>query len=161
MNARWETIAECLRDEIAESGGLLHLFDVQQQALAARDAAASVRHGNAINAFVRKLAECRARRDKVVDAFAVKHGLPTGTPVRSLLPSINAEARPLLSALIDETNHLLRRVRRASRRNHALLKGAAVLQQETLSLLRASTVPKPQPRLHAGVPAHSVLRAAG
>lgn len=161
MNARWEQIAECLRDEIAEYGGLLHLFDVQQQALAARDAAAALRHGNAINAFARKLSECRARREKVTDAFALKHGLPAGTAVRSLVPLIKADARPLLMALVDETNHLLRRVRRASRRNHTLLTGAAVLQQETLLLLRASSVPKPYSRSHAGADHHPPLRAAG
>jgi hypothetical protein len=161
MNARWEQIAECLRDEIAEYGGLLHLFDVQQQAIAARDPAASFRHGNAINAFARKLADCRARRDKVVDSFAMKHGLPAGTPMRSLLPYIKADARPLLKALVDETNHLLRRVRRASRRNHTMLTGAAVLQQETLSLLRASAVPKPHSRGHSSLDHHPALRAAG
>lgn len=160
MNARWEQIAECLRDEIAEYGGLLHLFDVQQQAIAARDPAASVRHGNAINSFARKLAECRARREKTVDAFAARHGFPAGTPVRSLLPCIKADARPLLMALVDETNHLLRRVRRASRRNHTLLTGAAVLQQETLLLLRASAVPKPLSRSHSLVD-QPALRAAG
>ncbi|HEX2855067.1 MAG TPA: flagellar export chaperone FlgN [Opitutaceae bacterium] len=161
MNARWEQIAECLREEIAEYGGLLHLFEVQQQALTSRDPAATLRHGNGINAIARKLAECRSRRDKVVDHFAAKHGFPPETPVLSLLPFIKADARPLLKALVDETNHLLRRVRRASRRNHTLLTGAAVLQQETLSLLRASAVPKPNSRGNAGSEHHSALRAAG
>jgi hypothetical protein len=136
MTAHWETIADCLREEIAEYGGLLHLFEVQQDALSARDTGSVLRHGNAINALARKLTDCRARRDKVVEAFAVRHGSPAGCSLRSLLPLIKADARPLLEALVDETNHLLRRVRRTSRRNHTLLAGAATLQQETLQLLR-------------------------
>jgi hypothetical protein len=136
MSARWEQIADCLREEIAEYGGLLHLFEVQQLALSNRDGGSVLRHGNAINALARKLTDCRTRRDKVVEAFATRHGSPPSSSLRSLLPLIKPDARPLLEALVDETSHLLRRVRRASRRNHALLAGAATLQQETLQLLR-------------------------
>src|SRR3954464_8840050 len=132
MIAHWKRIADCLRAELAEYGGLLNLFEAQQPALSERNSHTVLRHGNAINAFARSLARSRLRREKAVEAFALEHHRPPGSTLRSLLPLIDADARPLLQAPVEETNHLLRRVRRASRRNHTLLTGAADLQQETL-----------------------------
>lgn len=165
MTAHWKRIADCLREELAEYGGLLNLFEAQQRALSDRNPHTVVRHGNAINAIARSLARSRLRRDKAVEAFAVEHGRPATSTLRSLLPLIDADARPLLEALMDETNHLLRRVRRASRKNHSLLTGAADLQQETLQLLRPSAFKRSYGMRHGVAVANShpgiKLRAAG
>ena len=36
MSKHWEYIAECLRAELADYGGLLHLFEAQQRSLCGR-----------------------------------------------------------------------------------------------------------------------------
>jgi hypothetical protein len=133
MKPHWAIIADCLRRELIDYGGLLQLFEAQQHALYAKDAGDVLLHGSAIEALADNLAACRAQRDEAIDAFAAEHGQPPGCTLRSLLPLIAPDARPLLKALIDETNHLLHRVRRASRRNQILLGRAVELHQHTLA----------------------------
>jgi flagellar biosynthesis/type III secretory pathway chaperone len=161
----WEFIAECLREEIADYGGLLHLFEEQQQHLFNRGADAVLRLANEIEAQARTLAECRSRREQAVAAFAEAHGRPRTSSLRSLLPLVEPDARPLLEALINEVNALLHRVRRTSRHNHSLLSRAVEMHQETLQLLRPNTFTKtysPAGRVSVTT-AHtaSTLRAAG
>jgi flagellar biosynthesis/type III secretory pathway chaperone len=161
----WEFIAECLRAELADYGGLLHLFEEQQRGLFNRDADLVLRLGTEIEQQARAIAESRSRREQAVSAFAEKHQRPANSSLRSLLPLIEADARPLLEALISEVNLLLHRVRRTSRHNHSLLSRAVEMQQETLQQLRPNAFTKtysPGGRVSV-VSAHpSVsLRAAG
>ena len=165
MNTPWEFIAECLRAELADYGGLLHLFENQQRALFERDADTVLNLANEIEAHARALAESRCRREEAVAAFAEQHGRPMNTSLRAMLPLIEADARPLLEALINEVNLLLHRVRRTSRHNHTLLSRAVEVHQETLQQLRPNAFTKtysPAGRVSvsAAQPAVS-LRAAG
>lgn len=132
----WQLIAESLRQELAEYGALLHLFEAQQQSLFARDADAVLRLGGEIEDQARVLHDCRRRREQTVSAFAANVGLAASATLRSLIPHVEAEARPLIEALVNEVNHLLHRVRRVSRHNHTLLTRALEIQQETLRQLR-------------------------
>jgi flagellar biosynthesis/type III secretory pathway chaperone len=165
MKTHWEPIVSSLREELAEYGGLLHLFDGQQRALFDRDAEAVLLQATLIESQSRTLADCRLRREKVVAAFAVELGRPANSTLRSLLPLVAAEARPLLEALIDEINRLLHRVRRTSRHNHTLLARAVEVHQETLQMLRPNTFTKtysPSGRVSvAGGEVMGKLRAAG
>ena len=161
----WEFIAECLRNELAEYGYLLRLFEQQQQRLFERDANAVLHLGNEIEAQARTLAEFRVRREQAVATLAEAHGLPTTSSLRSLLPLIEEAAQPLLEALINEVNLLLHRVRRTSRHNHSLLSRAVEVHQETLQLLRPQSFTRtysPAGRVSL-TSAHSAstLRAAG
>jgi flagellar biosynthesis/type III secretory pathway chaperone len=165
MKTSWESIATSLREELAEYGGLLHLFDAQQRALFDRNAEAVLLQATAIEAQTRAVAEGRQRREKVVTAFALEHNRPANSTLRSLLPLVAAEARPLLEALIDEINRLLHRVRRTSRHNHSLLARAVEVHQETLQMLRPHAFTKtysPSGRVAvAGADLAGKLRATG
>ena len=161
----WEFIAGCLRDELADYGGLLHLFEAQQRALFDRDANTVLRLANEIEAHARALAQSRTRREEAVAGFAVENNRPSTSSLRSLLPFIEADARPLVEALINEVNALLHRVRRTSRHNHSLLTRAVEVHQETLAHLRPNSFTKtysPGGRVSVSS-AHSsaTLRAAG
>lgn len=136
MNNEWHRIAECLRTELAEYGGLLRLFEAQQRSLFERDPEAVLRRAHEIEAQARALGECRAHREEMVASFAVSLGCAPNSTLRSLLPKIEPVARPLLEALINEVNLLLHRVRRTSRHNHMLLSHALELHQETLLQLQ-------------------------
>jgi flagellar biosynthesis/type III secretory pathway chaperone len=165
ITIEWEFIAERLREELAEYGCLLRLFELQQQHLFERDANAVLHLGNEIEAQARTLSECRIRREQAVATFAESHGLPTTSSLRSLLPLIEVDAQPLLEALINEVNLLLHRVRRTSRHNHSLLSRAVEVHQETLQLLRPNSFTRtysPAGRVSLST-AHSAstLRAAG
>ncbi|MCX6954832.1 MAG: flagellar protein FlgN [Verrucomicrobia bacterium] len=138
----WEMIAEYLREELADYGGLLHLFETQQRALFDRDAPTVLRLANEIETHARTLSQSRTRREQTVAAFAEEHGRPAGSSLRSLLPLIETDAQPLIEALINEVNALLHRVRRTSRHNHSLLTRAVEIHQETLSHLRPNSFTK-------------------
>ncbi len=165
MNQPWQFIAECLRAELAEYGGLLHLFESQQLSLFKRDPEAVLRCAGEIEAQARAVAERRTRREEAVSQFAAAHGQPSTASLRSLLPFIANEARPLLEALISEVNLLLHRVRRTSRHNHTLLARAVELHQETLQHLRPQSFVKTYSAAGrvavAAAPLAGTLRAAG
>ena len=166
MKTHWELIVNSLREELAEYGGLLHLFEVQQRALFDRDPDAVLDHATSIEAQAQTLSGCRQRREQIVAAFALEHGRPANSTLRSLLPHVAPEAQPLLEALIDEINRLLHRVRRTSRHNHTLLARAVEVHQETLQMLRPHAFTKTySPSGHVSVTAGGELagklRAAG
>ncbi len=136
MNEPWTIIADALRAEIAGFGGLLHLFEQQQQRLFARDAEGVLRLSSDIEEHTRAMAVQRARREQLVADFAVGHEQPATATLRSLLPFIAADARPLLEALIAEVNVLIHRVRRLTRQNHTLLARTVESHQELMRTLR-------------------------
>jgi len=142
MSTQWEFIAECLRAELADYGGLLRLFEEQQRALFERDADSVLRFANEIEQQARAVGDSRCRREQAVAAFAAEHQRPATTSLRAMLPLIDADARPLLEALINEVNLLLHRVRRTSRHNHTLLARAVEVHQETLQQLRPQAFTK-------------------
>ena len=142
MTITWEYLADCLRRELADYGGLLHLFELQQSSLFDRDAQAVLGLSAAIEKQVRNVAGCRERREQAVAAFAVQHDEPRTSTLRALLPHVTPDARPLLQALIDEVNALLHRVRRVSRHNHTLLSRAVEIHQDVLQQLRPSAFVK-------------------
>jgi flagellar biosynthesis/type III secretory pathway chaperone len=166
MSKHWEFIAQCLRAELAEYGGLLHLFEAQQKSLCGRDAESVLRFATEIEAQARCVSETRTRREQAVASFAAEIGQPPASSLRALLPQIEADARPLLEALINQVNTLLHRVRRASRHNHTLLSRAVEVHQETLQHLRPQAFTKTYSaagRLAVAAVAHppSTLRVAG
>ena len=139
MRTSWQHIADCLRQELADYGGLLHLFEQQQRSLFARDSHTVMGLGAAIETQARTVAVCRTRREQAVADLAEQHGQPANATLRALLPLLDADARPLLEALIDEVNLLLHRVRRTSRQNHTLLTRAVEIHQEVLQQLRPTS----------------------
>lgn len=161
----WEFVATCLREELADYGHLLGLFEQQQQQLFERNASAVLHLGHEIEAQARTLGTCRIRREQAVADFARSRGLPANSTLRSLLPEIDVDARPLIEALINEVNTLLHRVRRTSRHNHSLLSRAVEVHQETLQLLRPNSFTRtysPAGRVSvAATHAAGTLRVAG
>lgn len=162
---QWEDIAACLREELAGYGYLLSLFEQQQQHLFERDANAVLHVGNEIEGQARTVGEIRVRRELAVAELAEALGQARTSTLRSLLPVIDVDARPLVEALINEVNLLLHRVRRTSRHNHSLLSRAVEVQQETLQLLRPNSFTRtysPAGRVSvAATHAAGTLRVAG
>ena len=142
MSKHWEFIAQCLRAELADYGGLLRLFEAQQESLCGRDAESVLLFATEIEVQARSVAESRCRREQAVAAFAEENGRAGSSSLRALLPLIEADARPLLEALINQVNTLLHRVRRASRHNHTLLSRAVEVHRETLQHLRPQAFTK-------------------
>jgi flagellar biosynthesis/type III secretory pathway chaperone len=142
MTTVWQNIAEDLRAELVEYGELLRLFEAQQRSLFNREPEDVLRFANEIEAQARLVGERRAQRETTVADFATANGQPSTTSLRAMLPLIEADARPLLEALINEVNALLHRVRRTSRHNHSLLSRTIEMHQETLQQLRPHSFTK-------------------
>ncbi|MBA3849963.1 MAG: flagellar biosynthesis protein FlgN [Opitutus sp.] len=136
MNQEWQMIADALRKEVAEYGGLLNLFEEQQRCLFLRDADSVLRLSTEIETHVLHLHEFRRNREAAVAAFAVERQQPPASTLRSLLPHFEAHVRPLIEALISEINVLIHRVRRVSRHNQSLLTRSVEAQQQLLRVLR-------------------------
>jgi flagellar biosynthesis/type III secretory pathway chaperone len=135
MTTLWKNVAECLRAEVAEYGRLLHLMEEQRDVIFKRDTAAVFRAGSSIQAQVNILHDCRRRREEMSAKLAAEHDRPPNSTLRSLVPLINPDGRPLMEALIAEVNRLIHRVRRTMRLNERLLACAVDCQQELLRRL--------------------------
>jgi flagellar biosynthesis/type III secretory pathway chaperone len=135
MNPDWTEIAECLRNEIAEYGTLLNLIEEQHKLIFKRDPAAIVALNPSLQTQVDVLHQCREIREKAAQEFAAAHGQPPARTMRSLIPLVGAEGRPLIAALIAETNHLVHRLRRAMALNQRLLACTVEFQQEFMRRL--------------------------
>lgn len=138
----WTPVVEALRNELAEYGGLLRLFDEQQKTILALDS-------DGVAAFVPQLEQqaeaarvCRLEREQTVRSYATQHGQPMGRSLRQLLPEFPAEVRPLLEALIDEINSLLKRAKQRTRQNHMMLGRLVELHRELVPNLRPQAFTK-------------------
>lgn len=132
----WQIIADHLRQELSDYGALLSLYEQQQQGLFARVPDTVLQTSGSIQMQVEHVADSRRRRERAVAEFAQSLGQPADSTLRSLLPLIDKDARPLLEALIGDINLMLHRVRRKHRQNHTLLSTAISMHRETLQMLR-------------------------
>jgi flagellar biosynthesis/type III secretory pathway chaperone len=139
MNPDWEILADNLRSELQAYGGLLQLFSAQQENLLRGDPDAVLSYAHEIEAQLRVTADVREHRENFVRAFAESNAQPADTSLRKLLGFFPEQVRPMLGALIDEINHLIRRVRRGVQRNHQILTRVVQLQQDTIRTLRPSS----------------------
>src|SRR5688500_19245102 len=112
MKKEWEMIAQCLRAELADYGGLLNLFEEQQRSDRGRDPQSVLRFATRIESQARLVAQSRNRREHAVAVFASENDRPATASLRAMLSLIEPDARPLLKELITEVNLLLRRVSR-------------------------------------------------
>lgn len=132
MNITWEHIVECLRNEVQEYGDMLRLFEEQQECVFNRDPGRLLQLIETTKDATQRAEDARRQREQCVSAFASGMGRAADATLRSLLPVIDDEARPLLQALIEEVNLLIHRVRRITRQNHLLLSRTVQLHQGLL-----------------------------
>ncbi len=155
MTDALQRLIEALRDELQQYGEMLALLDQQQEQVCARVAdelTATVlhiqEHGTVIQGARRHREECRT-------VVARSFGLRDETPFAELLPFLPPPVRPLVLALVEENNDLLRRVQHRARQNHFLLSRSVELMQSLIG----SLVPQSRPLTygHAGVMAPTML----
>jgi hypothetical protein len=142
MSAFWKGMADSLRSELTEYGHLLSLFEEQQALLFKRDAAGVVRITNAIDEQVEVVKQCRHERDRATGEFARAHGMPESSTVRSLVPLVLDEARPLLQALVGDLNKIIGRTRRIARHNRLFLIRTIETHQDLLRRFRPGSFTK-------------------
>ncbi len=111
---------------------MLRLLEEQQLALIRRDADRLHELAAALDAATQSADAVRRHREDAFRAFAAAQGCEAGATVRAILPAIEASARPLIEALVQEVNRLVYRTRKFTRQNHEMLGRACQLQQDLL-----------------------------
>ncbi len=143
----WEAVVDALRDELAEYGELLRLFDDQQKRIFALDAGGVSEYVPQLEQQAEVARGRRHDRESVVRAFASGRGRPGDRSLRQLLPEFPTEVRPLVEALIDEINRLLNRTRQRTRQNQMMLSRLVELHHELVPALRPQAFTKTYSRL--------------
>ena len=136
MNTFYQQVIEALRAELNEYGGLLHLFQEQQQFVLHHDPAGFLSLTEGVDEQIQRSIEKRIARENLVRETAVQAGVDPESPLTALLPYCPQPIRPLLSALIEEINDLLHRTQRRFRQNHMLLGQCLDLARQMVGLSR-------------------------
>ena len=121
MTATLEPVIEALRNELQQYGEMLALLEAQQQAVSQRQSGLVLNSVPAIEAQGSIIQDARRTSETHQRQLAWALGRPEGVPFQDLLPLLPGEYRPLISALVQEINQLLGRVREFAEQNHSQL----------------------------------------
>ena len=132
----WEPLAETLRNELQEYGGLYNLLSQQQDRIVDRQTDVVLSLNEEIEAQTRTVAELRGRREELVADLSERAGTSAQGTLRALIPHFPEVVQPLFEALMTDINHMVRRNRQKARQNHLLLSRAMELTEQTLRVLQ-------------------------
>jgi len=130
----FQQVIDALRAELNEYGGLLHLFQQQQQFVLHHDPEGFLALTDGVEEQIQRSAEKRIERERLVRETALLAGVDPELPLTALLPYCPEPFRPLLSALIEEINDLLHRTQRRLRQNHMLLGQSLELARQMVGM---------------------------
>ena len=137
-----EDLIPLLRAELEEYGWLLNLIEAQQHAIVQRSPDAVLELNESISVQVKKIQTRREAREQFVRDLAGRLNQPANSTLRALLGSFRAPIRPLLEALIEEVNSLVKRARRRAQQNQMLLARSIEVMQDVLHRLNPEMVTK-------------------
>lgn len=141
MNEFLQNFIESLREELKHYGELLALLDVQQTQVVRRLADELLVTVSAVNAQGAAIQVARREREQRQREFARSLGLSDDARISDLMVAMPEACRPLVSALVDENNQLLGRVRQRARQNHVLLSRSVELMQQFINSFCSVAVP--------------------
>lgn len=138
----WDELADALRDELAEYGGLLALLDEQRDAIAKGGVDDILEAGEKVREQARAAEERRALREEVSARIAARTGKNSEASVRELVSAIPPGARMMFESLIDEGAQVVRLSQKKVRRNSLMLARAADLNEKLLMAMRPQSATK-------------------
>jgi flagellar biosynthesis/type III secretory pathway chaperone len=134
-----QNLIDCLREELKEYGEMLALLDQQQDMLVRRATQDLLENVAAIDAQGAAIQGARLEREQRRLRLSRYLALPDNAAFSLLNARLPAAYRPLVQALVQENNDLLRRVQQRARQNHLLLYRALELMQRLISSLAPAT----------------------
>jgi len=154
-----------LREELGEYGEMLALLDRQQQQVIVRAADEVFQSIGAIKAQGLAIQHARARRDQCLAHVAQGFQPLEDAAFADVIPLLPTDYQPLVTALVEENNSLLVRVRQRARQNHLLLSRSMELMQSLINTLfpaQEMRVYNDQGSMHArGMSARPLYEAVG
>lgn len=125
-----EQIVAALRSELEEYGGLLNVFDEQQQAILNRQPDTVLALEERLAAQLSAVKTRRSKRESLVAGFAGDGRPPSRVSLLGTIPAFRESMRPLVEALATEINRLIARTRRKAEQNQLLLARTVEVMQE-------------------------------
>lgn len=138
----WDPLIDLLRSEVQEYGGLYNLLDRQQEEIFKRDPELVMNTNAEIERYMAEMGELRGHREAKVREMARACGADEEQSLSKMLPCFPDFMRPMLQALIDEINQMIRRTRQKARQNFLLLSKTMELNHETLQALQPENYSK-------------------
>ena len=132
MTAILEQVIEALRNELQQYGEMLALLEAQQEAVSQRESGSVLTSVPEIEAQSSAIQDARRIRETHQRQLAWSLGRPDSITFQELLPLLPDDYRPLISALVQEINELLGRVRHFAEQNHSQLRRSLELMDRFL-----------------------------
>jgi len=154
MTAPLEQVIEALRNELQQYGEMLALLEAQQEAVSQRESGSILKSVPAIEAQGIAIQEARRTRETHQRQLAWALGRPDSVTFQEIIPLLPEQYRPLVSALVQEINQLLGRVRHFAEQNHLQLRHSLELMDRFLvafsapceaAQLSSQNLPEPGP----------------
>jgi flagellar biosynthesis/type III secretory pathway chaperone len=141
IQEKFKEIVSALQNELQEYGGLLHLFDRQQNCIIHQDPTGFLDINLDVDEQIAKLSHIREQREELVRQTAVAIGKSADITLSSLTHNFQPEHQPLLRALIDEINDLITRTQRRTRQNRMLLAQCVESARQLLGVRNPGAMP--------------------
>jgi flagellar biosynthesis/type III secretory pathway chaperone len=141
MNEHLHNFIESLREELKQYGELLALLDLQQDQVLRRAADDILATTQTLNTQGEAIRVAREERIQRLRDLTGSLGLSDEVRIKAVLPSLAPAHRPLITALVEENNQLLVRVRQRARQNHILLHRSVELMEKLINSLCALSAP--------------------
>jgi flagellar biosynthesis/type III secretory pathway chaperone len=135
-----EQIVAALRAELEEYGGLLNVFDEQQQAILNRQPDTVLALEERLAAQLSAVKTRRSKREALVAGFAGDGRPPSRVSLLGTIPAFRESMRPLVEALATEINRLIARTRRKAEQNQLLLARTVEVMQEVCERVNPGAV---------------------
>ncbi|HEY0455548.1 MAG TPA: flagellar export chaperone FlgN [Verrucomicrobiae bacterium] len=135
MTAFLEKLIEALRNELQQYGEMLALLDHQKELVRLRGADEILHSIAAINTQSAMIQIARETREYNQRQLANGLKQPAAATFAQLLPLLPGQYRPLVSALLQENNELLERVRQRAQENQVLLRRSLEMMQRFITTL--------------------------
>ena len=138
----WDPLVELLRREVQEYGGLYNLLSRQQQEIFTRDPQKVMDTNAEIERYMQGMGGLRESRENKVREIARACGADEEQSLTSMLPKFPEFVRPMLQALADEINSMVRRTRQKARQNFMLLSRTMEITNDAFQALQPDNYTK-------------------
>jgi hypothetical protein len=135
MNVVLENLIESLRNELQQYGEMLALLDHQQELVALQRTEDILQSLSAIDIQSAAIQAARANRQLAQHNLAEKLEPGVRATFVSLIPKLPEPYRPLVTALVQENNELLMRVRQRAQQSHVHLRHSLEMMQRFITTL--------------------------
>ena len=139
---KWDELADALRDELAEYGGLLATLDEQRDAITGHNVTSLAEINDEIHRQAKSAQHFTSVREEVCARLARAVGCSPDTTERRLLKYMPAEARAMFESLIQESSGVIKNAKKKAERNNVLLAHSEELNEKLLMALRPGTTSK-------------------